>query len=106
MGQRRRVVRAPSRRPAGSRASSLWRLPLHPEYAELIKGKYADIVNAVENRKAGSVTAAEFLHRFVGDVPWAHLDIAGAAWDTGKAVRPQGRRRLGRARCSSRSRGR
>src|SRR6478735_7229220 len=71
---------------AGRRAGEiLWRLPLHPEYAELIKGKYADIANAVENRRAGSVTAAEFLKRFVGDVPWSHLDIAGVAWDTDKA---------------------
>ena len=36
----------------------VWRLPLHPEYAELIKGRYADIVNADETRKAGSITAA------------------------------------------------
>jgi leucyl aminopeptidase len=62
----------------------VWRLPLHESYAELIKSRYADILNAVESRKAGSITAAEFLHRFVGDVPWAHLDIAGTAWDTGK----------------------
>jgi leucyl aminopeptidase len=76
---------------AGRRAGEiLWRLPLHPEYADMIKGKYADIANAVENRRAGSVTAAEFLHRFVGEVPWAHLDIAGVAWDTGKAYAPKG----------------
>ena len=59
----------------------MWRLPLHPEYAELIEGRYADIVNATEARKASSITAAEFLKRFVGDVPWAHVDIAGTAWD-------------------------
>ncbi|MGB2711570.1 MAG: leucyl aminopeptidase, partial [Conexibacter sp.] len=68
----------------------VWRLPLHEDYAELIKGRYADIVNAVESRKAGSITAAEFLQRFVGDVPWAHLDIAGTAWDTGRAYAPTG----------------
>lgn len=68
----------------------VWRLPLHPDYAELIKGRYADVMNAVESRKAGSVTAAEFLHRFVGDVPWAHLDIAGTAWDTGRPYAAQG----------------
>ncbi|HEU0318181.1 MAG TPA: leucyl aminopeptidase, partial [Solirubrobacteraceae bacterium] len=62
----------------------VWRLPLHEEYAELIKGKYADIDNAPEVRKAGSITAAEFLKRFVGDTPWAHLDIAGTAWDLGR----------------------
>jgi leucyl aminopeptidase len=68
----------------------LWRLPLHDSYAELIRGRYADIVNAVESRKAGSITAAEFLHRFVGDVPWAHLDIAGTAWDNGKQYAGKG----------------
>ncbi|MEO8688762.1 MAG: leucyl aminopeptidase [Solirubrobacteraceae bacterium] len=76
---------------AGRRAGEiLWRLPLHPEYAELIKGRYGDVANAVENRRAGSITAAEFLRRFVGDVPWAHLDIAGTAWDTGKAYAAKG----------------
>jgi leucyl aminopeptidase len=65
---------------AGDRAGELvWRMPLHAEYAEQIKGAYADIANAVENREAGSITAAEFLRRFTGDVPWAHLDIAGTA---------------------------
>jgi leucyl aminopeptidase len=68
----------------------LWRLPLHESYAELIRGRYADIINAVESRKAGSITAAEFLHRFVGDVPWAHLDIAGTAWDNGKPYAGKG----------------
>ena len=77
---------------AAGRASGemVWRLPLHPEYAELVKGRYADIVNAVENRKAGSITAAEFLHRFTAGVPWAHLDIAGTAWDNGRAYTPKG----------------
>jgi leucyl aminopeptidase len=58
----------------------VWRLPLDPEYAELIKGRYADIANLTERREATSITAAEFLHRFAGEVPWAHLDIAGTAW--------------------------
>jgi len=61
----------------------LWRLPLHEEYAKAIEGRYADVANAVEDRRAGSIVAAEFLRRFVGDVPWAHLDIAGTAWDRG-----------------------
>lgn len=68
----------------------LWRLPLHPGYAEMIEGRYADIVNAVEDRKAQSITAAEFLHRFVGDVPWAHLDIAGVADDNGRPYTSEG----------------
>jgi len=70
---------------AGRHAGELvWRLPLHPEYAKAIEGRYADIANAVETRKAGSIVAAEFLKRFTGDVPWAHVDIAGTANDNGK----------------------
>jgi leucyl aminopeptidase len=57
------------------------RLPLHPEYAELIKGKFADITNAPASRKGSSITAAEFLKNFVGETPWVHADIAGTAWD-------------------------
>ena len=71
---------------AGERTGELcWRLPLHEEYAKAIEGKYADIANSVETRLAGSIVAAEFLKRFTGDVPWAHLDIAGTAWDLGRA---------------------
>jgi leucyl aminopeptidase len=60
------------------------RLPLHPEFADLIKGKYADISNAPGSRKGSSITAAEFLKNFVGDTPWVHVDIAGTAWDLGR----------------------
>jgi leucyl aminopeptidase len=78
-------------RAAGARAGELyWRLPLHPEYADAIKGRYADIVNAVENREAGSITAAEFLKRFTSGVPWAHLDIAGTADSNRKPYTPKG----------------
>jgi leucyl aminopeptidase len=75
---------------ADAAGEPVWRLPLHESYAELIKSRYADILNAVESRKAGSITAAEFLHRFVGEVPWAHLDIAGTAWDNGKPYAGRG----------------
>jgi leucyl aminopeptidase len=68
----------------------LWRLPLHPEYDEMIKGQYADIVNATDVRKAMSITSAQFLRRFVGDVPWAHLDIAGTAWGLGRPYAGKG----------------
>jgi leucyl aminopeptidase len=61
------------------------RLPLHPEFADLIKGKYADISNAPGSRKGSSITAAEFLKNFVGETPWTHIDIAGTAWDNGRA---------------------
>ncbi len=59
----------------------VWRMPLHRDYAEMIKGRYAEIVNSTTKREATALTAGEFLHHFAGDVPWAHLDIAGTAWD-------------------------
>jgi leucyl aminopeptidase len=71
---------------AGERTGEIvWRLPLHPEYNELLKGTYADLDNAPEARKAGTIIGASFLSNFVGGVPWAHLDIAGSAWDLGRA---------------------
>ena len=63
----------------------VWRLPLHPEYKALMKGTVADLTNAAAKRKAGTISAASFLEEFVGDTPWAHLDIAGTAWDVGRA---------------------
>jgi leucyl aminopeptidase len=63
----------------------VWRLPLHEEYDEQIKGAYADLDNAPEARKAGTIIGAAFLSNFVGQTPWAHLDIAGSAWDLGRA---------------------
>jgi leucyl aminopeptidase len=62
----------------------VWRLPLHPEYAEMVRGRFAQITNRTERREASAITAAEFLHHFAGDVPWAHLDIAGVG-DHGRA---------------------
>jgi leucyl aminopeptidase len=71
---------------AGERTGEiLWRLPLHPEYDELVAGKYADLDNAPEARKAGTIMGASFLQNFVGETPWAHLDIAGSAWDLDRA---------------------
>ena len=63
----------------------VWQLPLHPEYDELVKGTYGDLDNAPEARKAGTIIGASFLQNFVGETPWAHLDIAGSAWDLGRA---------------------
>src|SRR4051812_32283123 len=57
-----------------------WRLPLHPEFAESTKGRYADLQNVSEARDAGSIYGAEFLKRFVDGRPWVHMDIAGTAW--------------------------
>jgi leucyl aminopeptidase len=57
-----------------------WRLPLHPDYKELTRGKIADLVNVSDQRKASSSYAASFLEEFVDEKPWVHLDIAGTAW--------------------------
>jgi leucyl aminopeptidase len=75
----------------------VWRMPLGPDYDKLIESKVADIKNT-GGRHAGAVTAAQFLKRFVGETPWAHLDIAGTAmgspqtetnrsWSSGFGVR-------------------
>lgn len=58
----------------------LWRFPLHENYDKDINSDVADVQNIGKGRGAGSITAAQFLKRFVNDVPWAHLDIAGVAW--------------------------
>jgi leucyl aminopeptidase len=63
----------------------VWRLPLHPEYKELTKGTVADLTNASAKRKAGTIYAGSFLEEFVGETPWAHVDIAGTAWDVGRS---------------------
>ena len=59
----------------------VWELPLVDEYRELIKSNVADLKNT-GGRFGGAITAALFLNRFAGDVPWAHLDIAGPAWSS------------------------
>jgi leucyl aminopeptidase len=58
----------------------LWRMPLGDDYAKHIKSEIADIKNVGQAREAGATAGAVFLQRFVGDTPWAHLDIAGVAW--------------------------
>ena len=59
---------------------TLWRLPIGEEYDAMINSDIADMKNVGSGRGAGSTTAAQFLHRFVGKTKWAHLDIAGVAW--------------------------
>ncbi len=63
----------------------LWRLPMNDAYDRMIKSNVADMQN-IGGRDAGSITAAQFLQRFVKKVPWAHLDIAGVAWKSGGKV--------------------
>ncbi|MDB5629166.1 MAG: peptidase leucyl aminopeptidase domain protein, partial [Tardiphaga sp.] len=75
----------------------VWRMPLGPEYDKMIDSQFADVKNAGV-RNGGSITAAQFLQRFVDGTPWAHLDIAGTAmgapktdinqsWGSGYGVR-------------------
>src|SRR6185312_13273107 len=75
----------------------VWRMPLGPEFDKMIESKFADMKNSA-GRFGGSSTAAALLQRFVNDVPWAHLDIAGTAmgspateinkgWSSGWGVR-------------------
>ncbi|KKX34384.1 leucyl aminopeptidase [Rhizobium sp. LC145] len=59
----------------------LWRMPLGKDYDKLIDSKFADMKNT-GGRNGGSITAAQFLKRFVGETPWAHLDIAGTAMNS------------------------
>jgi leucyl aminopeptidase len=76
----------------------VWRMPLGPEYDKQIDSQFADMKNTGGSRHGGSITAAQFLQRFVDDTPWAHLDIAGTAmgapktdinqsWGSGYGVR-------------------
>ncbi|CAO5681929.1 MAG: Cytosol aminopeptidase [Holosporales bacterium] len=58
----------------------LWRLPMNREYDKLIDSDIADVKNISMGIGGGSITAAQFLQRFVNNTPWAHLDIAGTAW--------------------------
>jgi len=66
---------------AGRQAGDkLWRFPLAPEYDKLLDSPIADMKN-IGPRFAGSITAAQFLQRFIeNDTPWAHCDIAGMVW--------------------------
>lgn len=68
----------------------LWRMPLDDLYKKQLKSEIADLKNT-GGKPAGCITAAEYLHHFVGDTPWAHLDIAGTAWNyTEKSYVPKG----------------
>jgi leucyl aminopeptidase len=81
----------------GAVGERLWRMPLDPAYDKEIDSKNADMKN-IGGQYGGAITAAQFLKRFVGDLPWAHLDIAGVAlasnrsetnesWSSGFGVR-------------------
>jgi leucyl aminopeptidase len=76
---------------AGREANdTAWRLPLDDAYQEQLRSNFADIAN-IGGPPAGAVTAACFLSRFTAAYPWAHLDIAGTAWRSGKDKGASGR---------------
>jgi len=76
---------------AGERSwDRTWRMPLWDDYQEQLKSNFADFAN-IGGRAAGSVTAACFLSRFAKQYDWAHLDIAGVAWKSGKEKGATGR---------------
>ena len=75
---------------AGEAGEKLWQLPLVKEYKEMIKSSVADMKN-IGGSHGGAITAALILQEFVGDVPWAHLDIAGPAFaESDNALCPKG----------------
>jgi leucyl aminopeptidase len=65
---------------AGRSGDLVWPFPLHRRYRRYLDSDYADLKNASELRLAGAVVAAKFLEEFAGDVPWAHIDMAGPAF--------------------------
>ncbi len=76
---------------AGERCGEpVWRLPLDDAYSKQIESDVADIKN-VGGKPAGTITAAAYLHKFIKEIPWVHLDIAGTAWEfTEKEYIPKG----------------
>ncbi len=71
-------------------ADPCWQLPLFDEYQEQLKSNFADMAN-IGGRAGGTITAAAFLSRFARKYKWAHLDIAGTAWKSGKEKGSTGR---------------
>jgi leucyl aminopeptidase len=68
----------------------VWQMPLWEDYQEQLRSNFADMAN-IGGRPAGSVTAACFLARFTRKLRWAHLDIAGTAWKSGREKGSTGR---------------
>ena len=78
----------------------VWRMPLGPEYDKLIDSKFADMKNT-GGRYGGSITAAQFLQRFVDKTPWAHLDIAGTGSARRRPTSTRAGARAGACGCST-----
>lgn len=86
-------------RAARAMGEPVWQLPMYADYDDQIRSEVADIKNVGDGRWGGAITAAKFLERFVGGIPWTHVDIAGPAFaekprpwtdggGTGALVRP------------------
>lgn len=78
-------------RAANESQDKVWRMPLDEAYQDALDSPLADMINASFDRTAGSITAACFLSRFTEKYRWAHLDIAGTAWISGKKRNATGR---------------
>ncbi|NUM56513.1 MAG: leucyl aminopeptidase [Candidatus Hydrogenedentes bacterium] len=65
---------------ANQTGERVWRFPLWEDYTKMIEGEHADICNIGPSRQASSIVGGVFLKEFVGDTPWAHIDMAGTAW--------------------------
>ena len=77
---------------AGERSGDrAWQLPLWDEYQDMLKSNFADMANIGNAPEGGAITAAAFLSRFTQAYPWAHLDIAGTAWNSGDKKGATGR---------------
>ena len=75
---------------ADNTGDRVWELPLYDDYFDELKTNFADIQN-IGGRYGGAITAAAFLAKFTKDIKWAHLDIAGTAWDSGSDKGSTGR---------------
>jgi leucyl aminopeptidase len=76
---------------AAEAGERMWPLPLPADYRPFLDSDVADLRNISRSRGGGTITAGIFLQQFVGDVPWAHLDIAATAWsDADDAESPKG----------------
>jgi leucyl aminopeptidase len=77
-------------RTAQAAGDRCWPMPIYDEYLEQLRSEIADLLNS-GGRAAGACTAAAFLREFAGDLPWAHLDVAGTAWaDEAKPYQAKG----------------
>ncbi|HEX9395714.1 MAG TPA: leucyl aminopeptidase [Burkholderiales bacterium] len=68
----------------------VWQMPMHEDYQEQLRSNFADMAN-IGGRPAGSITAASYLARFARKLRWAHLDVAGTAWKSGRDKGSTGR---------------